>query len=73
MKITSNTKTASGITRPVAGQFQSFGTARSHAKDLNSRFGRGHRALKAQDGRTFAIVFRPVVAANKQRKVREVI
>ena len=66
-------KTPSGVKRPTKGQFQTFTTARSHAKDLNARFGRGHRALKASDGRTYGVVFRPAVANNKQRKVREVV
>jgi hypothetical protein len=66
-------KTPSGIKRPTAGEFSTFSTARSHAKDLNARFGRGHRALKAKDARTYGVIFRPAVANNKQRRVREVI
>ena len=67
-----NTKTTTGITRPVKGDFVRFAAARSHAKNMNVAKGRGFRALKAQDGR-YGVIFRPQVANNKQRSVREVI
>jgi hypothetical protein len=71
MQIT--TKTPSGIKRPAKGEFVRFATARQHARDLNSTKGRGYRALKAADGNGFGVIFRPAVAGNKQRKVREVL
>ena len=70
MKNTS--KTSSGIKRPAQGEFVTFSTARSHARDLNAANGRGYRALRAADGKGFAVIFRPAVAGNKQRKVRDI-
>lgn len=67
-----NSKTPSGILRPVKGDFVRFAAARSHAKNMNVAKGRGFRALKASDGK-YGVVFRPAVANNKQRRVREVI
>lgn len=64
--------TTSGIRRPAKGEFVTFATARSHARDLNTTKGRGYRALRAQDGNGFAVIFRPAVASNKQRKVRDI-
>lgn len=61
--------TARGIVRPRSGNFSDFATARTVAKAANMARGRGHRALRAQDG-SFVVVFRPAVAANKQRRVR---
>ena len=69
---TMNTKTRGGIARPQTGPWRSFGWARFEAKRLNAERGRGFRALKAQDG-GYAVVFRPAVANNRQRRVREVI
>ena len=66
------TYTPGGIQRPTSGEFVRFSTARSHARDLNATKGRGYRALRAADG-TYAVVFRPAVAGNRQRKVREVL
>lgn len=71
MKNTS--KTPSGIKRPEKGEFVRFSTARAHARDLNEANGRGFRALRAADGKGFGVIFRPAVAGNKQRKVREII
>ena len=66
-------KTPGGIARPKTGTLVTFDTARRVAKERNVRgLGRGHRAIKAQDG-SFSVVFRPAVTANRQRKVREVI
>ena len=59
------------IARPESGQFTTFAFARGFARMMNARNGRGYRALRAQDG-TFAVVFRPAVAGNRQRKVRRV-
>ena len=65
--------TPGGIARPKNGILSSFRAAQRVAKDRNARgLGRGHRAIKAQDG-NFSVVFRPAVVNNKQRRVREVI
>ena len=65
--------TPSGIQRPRTGGFARWDYARSVAKRANvSGVGRGHRAIKAQDG-NYTVIFRPAVTTNKQRKVREVI
>ena len=61
--------TPSGIVRPRSGNFSSFDAARATAKALNLSRGRGHRALRAQDG-TAVVIFRPAVAANRQARVR---
>lgn len=66
----STKRTPSGIKRPTTGTFANFATARTVARDLNVKHGRGRRAIKAQDG-NHAIIFRPAVAANKQRQVRD--
>jgi len=67
--ITVPRKTPGGIVRPASGAFVSFDQARTVARQTNERLGRGHRALKARDGK-FAVIFRPAVAGNKQRRVR---
>lgn len=59
------------IARPESGQFTTYEFARGFARMMNVRNGRGYRALKAQDG-TFAVIFRPAVAGNKQRRVRRI-
>lgn len=65
--------TPGGIVRPKKGALVSFDIARREAKYLNAKgLGRGHRAIKAQDG-NYSVVFRPAVVNNKQRRVREVI
>lgn len=66
-----NTTASLRIARPKSGDFSNFSAARTVARDRNERNGRGHRAIKAQDG-SFAVVFRPAVAANRQRRVRTV-
>lgn len=71
MKI--NRTTPSGITRPRQGEFVTFEVARTKAKGLNQANGRGYRALKAANGNGYAVIFRPAVANNKQRKTRTVI
>lgn len=63
--------TARGIVRPKSGQFDSFAMAREVARTRNIVNGRGHRAIIAQDGRS-AVIFRPAVASNRQRRVRVV-
>jgi hypothetical protein len=67
------TKTPSGIKRPTKAVFVNHADAVAHARNLNATKGRGYRALKAADGRGSAVVFRPAVANNRQRRVREVI
>ena len=57
------------IARPKSGAYSTHATARTVARDLNVKNGRGYRALKAQDG-SHAVIFRPAVASNRQRKVR---
>lgn len=64
-----NVKTPGGIARPKSGGFVTYDAARTVAKRANVAQGRGRRALKAQDG-NYAVIFRPAVAANKQRRVR---
>lgn len=59
------------IRRPESGPYAVFSIARMVAKERNAENGRGYRAIKAQDG-SHAVVFRPAVANNKQRRVREV-
>lgn len=59
--------------RPKVSQYVRWETARQHAKTLNLTNGRGYRALRAQDGKGYAVIFRHAVASNKQRKVREVL
>lgn len=61
--------TPSGIARPETGPFVSYRTAQILARQKNVNHGRGYRALRAQDG-SAAIVFRPSVAGNRQRRVR---
>lgn len=63
-------KTRTGIARPVKGTLSDWPTARGIAKDRNVANGRGHRALKAQTG-GYSVIFRPAVAVNKQRRVRD--
>jgi hypothetical protein len=58
--------------RPSSGQFTAWKDARDTARLANKRQGRGHRAVKALDGQSYAVIFRPAVAANKQRRVRSV-
>lgn len=70
---TSTAKTTTGIKRPRNADFLRWEAARQHARNLNVAKGRGFRALKAADGQGYAVIFRPAVASNKQRKVREVI
>lgn len=62
-------KTRTGIVRPTNGSLTTWTEARTIARERNARNGRGHRALKAQD-KNYAVIFRPAVAANKQRRVR---
>lgn len=62
-------RTPSGITRPAHGPYSGYVVARTRAKSLNQTNGRGYRAILARD-RTAAIVFRPAVANNRQRRVR---
>lgn len=68
-KQTISSKTPGGIKRPRTGQIATFRAARTVAKVRNVENGRGHRALKTLDG-NYAIIFRPAVANNKQRRVR---
>jgi hypothetical protein len=68
-----NITTTSGIKRPAKAVFVNFEDARSHARNLNQTKGRGYRALRTSDGSGFAVIFRPAVASNRQRKVREVL
>ena len=65
--------TTSNLTRPSRAVYADWAIARSAAKSRNQQFGRGHRALKSQDGKGYAVVFRPAVAGNKQRRQREII
>jgi hypothetical protein len=55
--------------RPATGEYKNFRAAQIVAKGENLRNGRGYRAVKAQDG-SGAVIFRPAVASNKQRRVR---
>jgi hypothetical protein len=70
--MTTSKKTKGGIVRPKTGVYATWQHARGNARRKNFRLGRGYRALKAQDG-SYGVVFRPAVANNKQRRVREVI
>lgn len=63
-------KTKSGIVRPTLAVYGDWTVARGVAKDANAKNGRGHRAVKTRDASGYAVVFRPAVAANKQRKCR---
>lgn len=63
-------RTLTKYDRPQAGEFTTWQKARTVAKARNILGGRGHRAVKCRDGQTFAVIFRPVVASNKQRRTR---
>lgn len=69
---TMTTKTASGVKRPATGKYKTYRQAATVAKGKNVEHGRGYRALKALDG-SYGVIFRPEVAANKQRRNREVV
>lgn len=68
----SKTITPGGIPRQQHGSVTGWERARLIAKLRNVTYGRGYRAIRAQDNR-HAIIFPPAVANNKQRRVREVI
>jgi hypothetical protein len=57
--------------RPDTGEHKVWKDARDTARLTNKSNGRGYRAVKAKDGR-YAVIFRPAVANNRQRRVREV-
>jgi hypothetical protein len=63
--------TPKGTPRPKSGQFTTYAFAVGFARMMNVRNGRGYRALRAQDG-SFAVIFRPAVAGNRQRRVRRI-
>lgn len=66
-------KTPSGIKRPETPDFKTWDRARANAKSLNVTNGRGYRALKTAKGDGYTVIFRPAVAANKQRRNREIV
>lgn len=67
--MTYSKRTPSGIARPKSGPYVTYRHAQILARSANQSRGRGYRALRAQDG-SAVVIFRPVVANNRQRRVR---